>query len=325
MRRYMGLNQLLISMAIISIMLLVGCGTDGEVSKETQSREESSIVSEAETSIIIDMDVERPTETQIYEARKEECYELGDKFHKNGKEFERYYCPTMEYDFEKSNNDKNIKYFNYVWDHDLTYYFEGDKGGVFNIGDIAVETTLKYEYGCPAVLGNDFNKDGKYDYIIKWEGYRNWDSIIIMSDGDTYKQVDLEQDYKDISATLLDDYKMKVVSKTYGVDSEYIMANRFAYNMLNSYKMYYDIGKAAYPGYNIPITAAVTTDTNCYCELLTEAQMMNNEPCSIVTVKKMLKSESDFIGISLIYYYIFDAEGTMTTEVKMVNENWYPY
>lgn len=319
----MGLKQLLISMAMISIMLLVGCGTDSEVSKETQSREESSIAAEAETSIIIDMDVERPTETQIYEARKEECYELGERFYKNGMEFVRDYWATMEYDFAISNNDKNIKCFS-CFDY-YVYSFEGDKGGVFYIGDIAVETTLKYELGCPAMRVEDFNRDGESDYIIKWQGYRNWDSIIVMSDGDTYKQVDLEQDYKDISATLLDDYKMKVVSKTYGVDAEYIMANRFAYDMLHSYNLYYDIGKAAYPGYNIPITAAVTTDTNCYRELQTEEQMMNHPYSIIVTVKKMLKSESDFIGISLIYYYIFDAEGTMTTEVKMVNENWYPY
>lgn len=312
-----------------------GCGVN-EVSGEILNEEHSTTY---ETEEQTEKQTEEQIVTQLFHTRKEEFYDMRSKY--------------LEYGFEESftkmtieKNETNSKTFKYQYDKyipleiehnqsdadyydawgcnpgccdtpyeikviDVLYSFKGDNPGVLDIGGIIVETTLKSNIGCPGIIIADINRDDNMDFIIEWQGYKYYDSIVVMSKGDTYEQVNLAQNMPDMSISVLDDYKMKVVSKDCDVDAEYIMANWYANNMFNRYKLYYDTGKAVQPGYNVTITSSAIADTEIYY----------GDIESIVAVKKMLMNNEEFTGISLVYYYAFNENGYVNTDIDIVNEN----
>lgn len=299
-------------MVLITVGLITACGCGGKTTanKEMESVKESNTFIEEESSAERQTDATVQKETQIFEARKEERFDFTPE---GGKAIA---SNTMILDEKQYATNRNVKCFKYSeGDMNISFTFENENNGELNINGTTVKTTLRNESGGPNIWLRDINKDGKKDVIVEWEGYRYYDIIVVLSEGNTYKTVELDDTLPDINAVAIDDYKMKVTSKACNVDAEYVMEYRFAYDMLNSYKVYYDIGKVAITNYNIPIDFVTTTETDCY----------EVDGDTVVAVKNMVRSGGNFTGITLIYYYRFTAGGSVKKEVKMVNENWYPF
>ncbi len=307
---------------LASMVICSGCGGRSGVNSETQSvkdvnydiqkESEKESEKERETRTITDVTIEtvKQSNVHVFDERGQERFDITPK---DGKVIT---ATPMSYDAALAATDRTKKYFYYAdGDTNVALKYENGEPKELNINGKSIKTSLKQESGGPNIWLRDLNKDGKRDIIIEWDGYRYYDIMVVVSDGDTYKEIELPKKLPEISAVALDDYKMQVVSKECNVNQEYVMENRFAHSMLNSYMVYYDNGKLANTSYNIPISFTTTVETDCY-EVGSD---------TVIAVKNMVQSGSDFTGITLVYYYRFTADGTMKTDVKMINENYYPF
>ncbi|MBQ4282403.1 MAG: hypothetical protein IJB96_00560 [Lachnospira sp.] len=297
----------LIGVLVLVMCLCCGCSDSEAVSNETRDMVDKETQSESQTETPTEVVTEK--QTTIFDVRPEKRYDITPEGAK------AIPATRMVSDMNLQSNSNKRHYYYSEDDMNISLKYDNSETPMLNINGKSLQITLSSESGGPNIWTRDLNKDGKKDVIIEWEGYRHYDIKVVLSKGSGYEEITLEQNIPDIDITLMDDYKMRVVSKQCNVDAEYEIENWFSYDLLNSYLVYYEDGKLFNTLYEIKPEHNKITETDCY----------ESGGDTIVAVKNMVQSSSHFTGITVVYYYRFTPDGTMKTEIKMVNENYYPF
>lgn len=220
---------------------------------------------------------------------------------------------------EENNGQEAVDKKQYSYSDDemnITLSYTADNPGEIAVNGekLTLQSTKNIYEGTPKIYIIDINKDKKNDIIINWEGWRLCKMTILLSDGTSYVETVPDNGIKDLDITMLDGFKMDVVSKEYNFNEKFNIASYYR-DMLITDNIYDENGDCLKKEYKISTKNPETAQIECY--------EVNGEV--IIAEKLHILDGSYSTGVSIICYYKAEESRLKKQQTLIVNENWSLY